>query len=556
MRCAIYARYSSDMQKQTSIDDQVRNCRNLAAQRGWNILKDHVYADKAVSGSSLKGRIQLTQLLDAATKKPRLFDYILIDDTSRLSRDRSDQTNLISDFQYAGIELYFVSQNIDTADEQANDVVLPIHGIVDTLYLKELAKKTQRGMAGQVLHGYSPGGRLYGYNYEKVPDPSGVIDKKTRQTKVLGTKILVNPEQAEVVLKVYKMYASGAGYKEIAKYLNGDKVEPPGGDRQRRQKPHIQPSWCPNQIRSMLHNPKYNGDWTWNRYKWIKNRKTGKRMYRERNRSEWVKSDRPDLKIIPDDLWRSVQTRLKENRRVQNRGNNTGSKYLFSGMLRCAVCGGNMIVVRKTKNDAIVTCSMSWHRGPSVCTNDYSLKMSHAEERLLSMISEKLLVPEVVNRTVKKVNRLLRQHLTLQPVEIRGLTSQSEELELEIGNLIDFIAENGDPSGRVGDRLREKEMELDEVKTRLDSAEALSSSSGIDVDAPWVIKRFSNLPELMNRDVSAARIRLKELIDHFVMTPVILGGEKAFRAEGQVKLQGLLGVKSLPYTLKNSGGRI
>ncbi|MBU1471374.1 MAG: recombinase family protein [candidate division Zixibacteria bacterium] len=130
MRCAIYARYSSDLQREKSLDDQIRNCRNMAEQKGWLVLEKHIYADKAVSGSSLEGRTQLTRMVAAAASTPCPFDYILIDDTSRLSRDRNDQTNLIADFQYAGTQLYFVSQSIDTADEQANDVVLPIHGIV------------------------------------------------------------------------------------------------------------------------------------------------------------------------------------------------------------------------------------------------------------------------------------------------------------------------------------------------------------------------------------------------------------------------------------------
>jgi len=175
MQCGIYTRYSSDLQKETSTEDQIRNCKKFAEQRGWTVLENHEYSDEAISGSSLRGRIQLTRLLDVATTKPAPFDYILIDDTSRLSRDKVDQMTIIEEFNDAGIYLYFVSQNIDTADEQANDVVLPIHGIVDSLYLKELAKKSQRGMEGQVLKGYNAGGRLYGYAYKSVPDPSGVI---------------------------------------------------------------------------------------------------------------------------------------------------------------------------------------------------------------------------------------------------------------------------------------------------------------------------------------------------------------------------------------------
>ena len=173
MKCAIYARYSSDLQKDTSIEDQIRNCRKFAEQKQWLIVKEHVYVDEAVSGSSLTGRVQLSRLVKAATSRACPFNYIIIDDTSRLSRDRIDQANIIEEFHTAGVYLYFVSQNIDTADEQSNDVVLPIHGIVDSLYLKELGKKTHRGMEGRFVNGYNAGGRTYGYQYRDIVKSCG-----------------------------------------------------------------------------------------------------------------------------------------------------------------------------------------------------------------------------------------------------------------------------------------------------------------------------------------------------------------------------------------------
>src|SRR5712671_457357 len=85
-RCAIYARYSSDMQRPASIDDQSRQCGDKAASKGWEVLEDHVYKDEAVTGTTLIGRDGLDKLLEAAQQYPRPFDCVLIDDTSRLGR--------------------------------------------------------------------------------------------------------------------------------------------------------------------------------------------------------------------------------------------------------------------------------------------------------------------------------------------------------------------------------------------------------------------------------------------------------------------------------------
>lgn len=90
MRCVIYARYSSDLQKDTSIDDQVRNCRESVKDRGWRAVGQQVYADRAVSGASIAGRRELSRLMDHAAQSPRPFDYVVVDDTSRLSRSMGE----------------------------------------------------------------------------------------------------------------------------------------------------------------------------------------------------------------------------------------------------------------------------------------------------------------------------------------------------------------------------------------------------------------------------------------------------------------------------------
>ena len=86
MRCAVYARYSSDQQSPLSIDDQLRVCREYAERQGWSIAEEQVYKDEALSGAG-SDRPGFTRLIRAALSQPPPFDTILIDDTSRLSRN-------------------------------------------------------------------------------------------------------------------------------------------------------------------------------------------------------------------------------------------------------------------------------------------------------------------------------------------------------------------------------------------------------------------------------------------------------------------------------------
>ena len=102
-RCAIYARYSSDLQREASIEDQVRRCREYAGRQGWTVVEQFVVADKAVSAAALAGRDGLQRLVSAAKLKSRIFDCLLIDDTSRLARDMSDALRTFKTLEFHGV---------------------------------------------------------------------------------------------------------------------------------------------------------------------------------------------------------------------------------------------------------------------------------------------------------------------------------------------------------------------------------------------------------------------------------------------------------------------
>lgn len=112
MRVALYARYSSDLQRETSIDDQVAVARRYAADHGWKVLKDHIYTDSAVSGASINGRAGLQSLLAAAAQTPKPFDVLLVDDSSRVARDIPDAIRVMQQLKFQGIRVIYISQGI------------------------------------------------------------------------------------------------------------------------------------------------------------------------------------------------------------------------------------------------------------------------------------------------------------------------------------------------------------------------------------------------------------------------------------------------------------
>jgi site-specific DNA recombinase len=212
LRCATYSRYSSDQQREASIVDQQRNMTRYAEGKGWRILPEFVFSDAAVSGAGLD-RAGLQALLSAALSRPKPFDIILMDDTSRISRNLGDIIRMREQLNFAGIRMVAVSQGIDSADEQA-DVMLTVHGLVDSLYIKELAKKTHRGLEGLALDGFHTGGNCFGYKNVRIGEK---------------VRLEIDGDEAAIVRRIFEMSAAGKSLKGIAKLLNAEGVQPPRG---------------------------------------------------------------------------------------------------------------------------------------------------------------------------------------------------------------------------------------------------------------------------------------------------------------------------------------
>jgi DNA invertase Pin-like site-specific DNA recombinase len=329
LRCATYSRYSSDRQREASIVDQQRNMMRFAESRGWRIDPDLMFSDEAISGAGLD-RPGYQALLRATKACPRRIDVVLVDDTSRISRSLAETVRLREELNFRGIRFVAVSQGIDSNDDQS-DVMMTVHGLVDSLYIKELGKKTHRGLEGLALTGFHTGGSCFGYQSEKVGD---------------RTRLRIDKGEAEIVRRIFEMSAACVSLKKIAKQLNEEGVPPPRGTKKKTR-----PSWVFTAIREMLRRDLYRGRIVWNRRKYKKKPGSNKRISVLRPESEWVITEEPELRIVSEELWNRVQARLRET--VEN---HPGMKpgllhraatvpYLFSGLLKCGDCGANLTIL-------------------------------------------------------------------------------------------------------------------------------------------------------------------------------------------------------------------
>lgn len=140
----IYARYSSDLQKKTSIDDQVRNCRNYAKGLGLDISA--IYEDKAISGTSTNRPAYQQMLADA---EAGVFSVLITDDLSRLGRDLANNMTALNQLKFFGVRVVSIEERYDSLSDHAMSDFVPImKGMFDQMYIKDLAHKTRRGLEG------------------------------------------------------------------------------------------------------------------------------------------------------------------------------------------------------------------------------------------------------------------------------------------------------------------------------------------------------------------------------------------------------------------------
>ncbi len=134
-RVTLYARYSSDNQSESSIEDQFRLCREHARREQWKITG--TYHDAAISGASMILRPGIQALLQDAQRG--VFDVVLAEALDRISRDQADVATLFKHLRFAGVSI------ITLAEGEISELHVGLKGTMNALLLKDLALKTHRG---------------------------------------------------------------------------------------------------------------------------------------------------------------------------------------------------------------------------------------------------------------------------------------------------------------------------------------------------------------------------------------------------------------------------
>jgi site-specific DNA recombinase len=266
------------------------------------------------------------------------------------------------------------------------------------------------------------------------------------------------------VRRIFRAYAAGASPKRIALALNQEAVPGPRGG-----------AWGPSSINGhrvrgtgILNNELYIGRLTWNRLTYAKDPETGRRRSRPRDEGERIVTVVPMLRIVDQPLWDAA----KERQRTVEHGMRSGElaasgtadvaplpfwskqrpRYLFSGLMRCGVCGGGFSKI----SAAHFGCSTARNKGPTACTNLRTIRRTDLEDRVLGALRERLMDPALFKVFAEAFTSEWNR---LQGTQAATRSARADELRLvreRIERLVDAITE-GTPAAAVRDRLESLE---------------------------------------------------------------------------------------------------
>ena len=504
MRAAIFARYSSENQRPESIEDQISSCRLLANRRGFTILDEHIYTDRALSGSR-KDRDGLDALLAVAQNHP--FEVVLVDDLSRLARDNFLMLSVLADLHSAGIRIVSVADGLDSNDEESK-LGNQIRGIFNELQLQDLKKKNLRGQTGQKQRGFSAGKRTFGYI--SVPFGETIMDKKG-VPRPEEYKFQIEPREATIVSRIFSEYQNGDAITRIVKTLNEEGVL---GRKNSKMK------WASSTVGRILGNEKYIGKWVWNKSESRRDPKTGRRRRFPKPESEWITIVDESLRIIPQDLWESLQERRIAMKKLWPGGKGErgfegekGSRelhypsHLLSGAMTCASCGATITQV-SGKGGGYFGCPAA---KKSSCSNKIIVRRKLVEKVILNEVRNRISTPEQFQNILLKVQHEIENLSTDLPDIINKKELELNSEERRLTNFIEFIGEVRG-SRALGKALEESERKVDSLQIDLEGLRQTRKRIFRAPPIEWIRAKISHLSELLEHNTSQSAQVLREVL--------------------------------------------
>lgn len=450
MNIAAYCRVSTEKEDQlNSLDAQKSFFEEYTKRTGDHLVR--LYADEGISGTKIKNRKEFLRMMSDAERG--LFDLVVVKDISRFARNTVDLLQNVRKLKALGIETQFLTANMTSMGN--SEFVLTIFGALAQEESANTSKRVKFGKKINAEKGRVPN-IVYGYD------------------KIIGDyfNLTVNAEEAKAIQMMYRWYTEdGYGASKIAIRLN---------DMGLKTKRDCK--WSQNAVCRILTNELYTGKII-NGKEEVTDFLTGKR--RETDETEWMVTERPDLRIIDPELFERAQEIMKSRGKAfkvdKERHSN---QYLFSTLIKCKECGWSFRrVVRTYKNTYVRwTCSGHNGRGADSCPNrvtvDEDLLIDALQSYFTGVLKEK---KHVIQLTVKKFQQVYKakdENVEYEKELRASLTALKKKRQKYMDMYTDDLISRKELNEYIGNMRKEIERlenELEMVSYNINKADELEA---------------------------------------------------------------------------------
>jgi site-specific DNA recombinase len=483
-RAALYARFSSDNQREESIEAQLRAMHDFCEKSGITVVRE--FCDHAKSATT-DDRPEFQNMIDSA--KGGDFDLAIVHKLDRFSRNRYDSAYYKRELKKSGVTLMSVLENLDDSPESI--ILESVLEGMSEYYSKNLAREVMKGMRESAMECRYVGGFIpYGFQ----------VNKETH-------KYYLNEYEAEAVRMAFRDVSDGVGYNEVLTHLNGM------GYRTR-----LGNLFTKSTLYEMLRNEKYNGIYVFNRAS-SKNESGRRNNHLSNPVEDMIRIPGGMPRVVDEETFARVQNIMGGRKHVSLNGGSL-ENYLLTGKLFCGLCGhryvGNRQYSGRGKSKLVTyRCGHRHDTGATHCENK-DVNCAYLEDFILKRIGEIVFdearIPALIQTYYDSCSDLIGEAAE----HLRSLRQNLKVTEERIANIVNVIASTG--SASLAQSLDELEQSREVLRIQIKDEEAGLVARKIDEEE--IVAAYRRAKELYeSRELPELRQIINLYLDRVLIYP-------------------------------------
>lgn len=442
LRVAAYCRVSTDDADQlNSYNAQKRYYTEyINANPKWRLVD--IYADEGITGTLVKKREDFLRMIKDCERGK--IDMIITKSVSRYARNIVDSLSYLRKLKKMGIGIFFEEQNLDSLKEDT-ETYIGIYSVMAQAESENISANIKWGITKRMENGtYCCNMNMYGYRRDK-------------QTK----KVIIIPEEAQTVKKVFSLFLDGYSTRQICLYLEKNNIKTFSGNSK----------WNQSAITKMLQNEKYAGDILYQKTYRVDGISKQTKVNRGERNKYLVKNSHPA--IIDRDTFQRVQSefakritkKIVSDSSITNIGRYSGT-YVLSELLVCDDCGGKYRRKYKKKKDGIYhywRCNSRLESGDKYCDNSKGLEEKQLQRAICGALS-KVIAQQEEGYAVMKSHILYAVSGEEKSEELYAVEKSIRDEENHINELIDLSISSGSNSEKYEMAIKESSKMISVLK--------------------------------------------------------------------------------------------